>query len=62
MTAEVVADEPSQTMMLAPAARRWLEDNEKQLAVRLYSYLLTSEMQSEMQEAPQETPHQTVDR
>ncbi len=36
----VVADEPCRTMVLPPAARRWLEQHEERLALKLYSYLL----------------------
>ncbi len=37
----MIADQPCRTMMLTPAARLWLEENEEQLIVRLYRYLLT---------------------
>lgn len=36
----VTADEPCETMVLTPAARRWLEEHEEQLALKLYRYLL----------------------
>ena len=42
-TATTVADEPCRTMMLTPAARRWLEEREAQLLLTLYGYLLTVE-------------------
>ncbi len=38
-----IADRPCRTMMLTPAARLWLEENEKQLVLKLYRYLLTLE-------------------
>ena len=38
--ASVIADEPCQTMLLAPAALRWLEQHEDRLAIELYRYLL----------------------
>ena len=38
--ASVVADEPCRTMLLTPTARRWLEEHEERLALRLYRYLL----------------------
>ena len=37
----MIADQPCRTMMLTPAARLWLEENEEQLIVKLYRYLLT---------------------
>ena len=39
----MIADQPCRTMMLTPAARLWLEENEEQLIVKLYRYLLTIE-------------------
>ena len=36
-----IADQPCRTMMLTPAARLWLEENEEQLILKLYRYLLT---------------------
>lgn len=39
----MIADQPCRTMMLTPAARLLLEENEKQLIVKLYRYLLTVE-------------------
>lgn len=36
----VVADEACCTMVLTPAARRWLEEKEEGLALKLYRYLL----------------------
>ena len=37
----MIADQPCRTMLLTPAARLWLEENEEQLIVKLYRYLLT---------------------
>ena len=42
-TATTVADEPCRTMMLTPAARRWLEEHEAQLLLQLYGYILAVE-------------------
>ena len=39
-TATTVADEPCRTMLLTPAARRWLEEHESQLLLKLYGYIL----------------------
>ncbi len=39
----MIADQPCRTMMLTPAARLWLEENEEQLIVKLYRYLLTAD-------------------
>ena len=49
----VVADEPCRTMVLPPAARRWLEQHEERLALKLYSYLLAGRFAAES-EADQE--------
>ena len=43
----VVADEACRTMVLTPAARRWLEKNEERLALKLYRYLLAGHFQVE---------------
>ena len=43
----VSADEPSETMALAPAARRRLEEHEEGLALKLYRYLLAGRFESE---------------
>ena len=37
----MIADQPCRAMMLTPAARLWLEENEEQLILKLYRYLLT---------------------
>ena len=42
-TAAAVADEPCRTMLLTPAARRWLEEHEPQLLLKLYGYILAVE-------------------
>ena len=39
-TVATVADEPCRVMMLTPAARRWLEENESRRILKLYGYLL----------------------
>ena len=39
----MIADQSCRTMMLTPAVRLWLEENEEQLIVKLYRYLLTIE-------------------
>ncbi len=39
-TTSVIADDPCQTMTLAPADRLWLEEHEQGLAIRLYQHLL----------------------
>ena len=43
----VSADGPCETMVLAPARRRWLEAHEEQLALRLYRYLLAARFEAE---------------
>ena len=43
VTTTTVADEPCRTMTLALAARKWLEENEARLTVKLYGYLLTGQ-------------------
>ena len=43
----VVADEPCRTMVLTPAARRWLEAHEERLALILYKYLLAPRFETE---------------
>ena len=43
-TATTVADEPCRTMLLTPAARRWLEEHESQLLLKLYGYILAAEV------------------
>ena len=43
----VTADEPCETMVLTPAARRWLEEHEEQLALKLYRYLLAGPFEGE---------------
>ncbi len=43
----VIADQPCETMLLAPDARRWLEDNEESLALKLYRYLLARRFEAE---------------
>ena len=45
--ASVVADRPCRTMVLTPAARGWLEQNEERLALKLYRYLLAGRFQAE---------------
>lgn len=43
----VVADEACRTMVLNPAARRWLLKNEEGLVLKLYRYLLAGHFQAE---------------
>ena len=43
----VIADQPCETMLLAPDARRWLEENEERLALKLYRYLLARRFEAE---------------
>ena len=45
--ASVVADRPCRTMVLTPAARGWLEQNEERLTLKLYRYLLAGRFQTE---------------
>ena len=45
--ASVVADRPCRTMVLTPAARGWLEQNEERLTLKLYRYLLAGRFQAE---------------
>ncbi len=43
----VSADVPCKTMVLTPDARRWLEEHEERLALRLYRYLLSRRFEAE---------------
>ena len=43
----VIADQPCETMVLAPDARRWLEEHEERLALKLYRYLLAGRFGAE---------------
>ena len=43
----VIADEPCETMVLTPAARRWLDEHEEWLALKLYRYLLGGRFEAE---------------
>ena len=43
----VRADGPCETMVLTPAARRWLEEHEERLALKLYRYLLAGRFEAE---------------
>ncbi len=40
----MVADEPCRTMVLTPAARRHLEDQDERLALTLYRFLLANRL------------------
>ena len=42
-TTATIADEACRTLMLTPAVRRRLEENQRQLMLELYGYLLTAE-------------------
>ena len=60
----VVADESCRTMLLTPSARRWLEEHEQGLAIKLYRYMLTDHFRTEPDEdlsqdgiAGREDPH-----
>ena len=46
-TPSVTADEPCETMVLTPPARRWLEEHEERLALDLYRYLLAGRFEAE---------------
>lgn len=43
----VVAEEPSRTLVMTPAARDWLEANRQDLVLRLYGFLLDSQFHAE---------------
>ncbi len=43
----VVADQPCRTMVLTPATRRWLDEHEERLALKLYRYLLAGRFRAE---------------
>ncbi len=43
----VTADEPCEMLVLTPAARDWLEEHEEGLALRLYRFLLASQLAGE---------------
>ena len=45
--AAVIADGPCQTLVLAPDARRWLEQHQERLALKLYRYLLARRFEAE---------------
>ena len=45
--ASVIADDPCRTMVLAPDARRWLEEHEERLVLKLYRYLLAGRFRAE---------------
>ena len=51
-TNAVIADEPCRTMVLTPAARRWLDEHEERLALKLYRYLLASRFRAEPPTGP----------
>ena len=51
-TATTVADEPCRTMLLTPATRRWLEEHESQLLLKLYGYILAAEVRAAPPAAP----------
>ena len=46
-----IADEPCRTMVLTPASRRWLEEHEERLALKLYRYLLSGHFRAEREAA-----------
>ena len=43
----VIADKPCRTMVLTPATRRWLDEHEERLALKLYRYLLAGRFRAE---------------
>ena len=43
----LVADEPCRTLVMTPAARRWLEEQRPGLVLKLYGYLLAGHFQGE---------------
>ena len=45
--AAVSADESCETMVLAPDARRWLEEHDERLVLKLYRYLLAGHFEGE---------------
>ena len=51
-TNPVIADEPCRTMVLTPATRRWLDEHEERLALKLYRYLLASRFRAEPPTGP----------
>ena len=46
----VVADESCRAMLLTPDARRWLEEHEQGLAIKLYRYILARYLRTESDE------------
>ncbi len=51
----VVADEPCRTMLISPTVLDWLEQNEKQLVLDLYRYLLAGRLRSERESGASRT-------
>lgn len=47
----VIADELCRTMLLTPDARRWLEEHEQGLAIKLYRYMLAEYFRTEPDES-----------
>ena len=45
--AAMVADQPCRTLVMTPAARRWLEEHRPGLVLKLYGYLLAGHFQGE---------------
>jgi hypothetical protein len=43
----VVAEEPCRTLVMTPAARRWLETNRQELVLKLYGFLLAARLEAE---------------
>ena len=52
----VSADESCETMVLTRAARRWLEEHEERLALKLYRYLLAGRFEAEPRASQDNTP------
>ena len=52
----VSADESCETLMLTPGARRWLEEHEERLALKLYRYLLAGRFEGEPGSSQEHAP------
>lgn len=52
----VSADESCETVVLTPGARRWLEQHEERLALKLYRYLLAGRFEAEPRAAQENVP------
>ena len=61
-TTAMVADEPCRTLVLTPAVRRRLEENQRQLMLDLYGYLLTAGPGTQGQEIRATSPESATPR